>query len=290
MNRAARHPSGGRLTPLTSTIALTAALFATVGPTGLAAAQPTEPDPAFRALIEDALEEYERGSYAESRALFIQAHAMSPSARTLRGIGIASFHLRDYAKAYLALSESLESEVRPLTEELRHEVSLLRDRARAFVALVNVETMPPTATLLVDGAEVDPGPQVLALGTHIIRAEAAGRSAERSVHVRGNEELEMVLDLLEPVRPAPVMEGSDPPREVAEVDRTLPIAMFTTAGILTAGSIASIHLLVEPRGRARAVRRGDLRVGARRRRPSATRARGSRSERACWRPGSSSSG
>jgi outer membrane protein assembly factor BamD (BamD/ComL family) len=47
-------------------------------------------------LIGDAVAEYEAGHYQEARALFRQAHEKQPTARTLRGIGMASFELRDY--------------------------------------------------------------------------------------------------------------------------------------------------------------------------------------------------
>jgi len=60
----------------------------------------------------DAVAEYEAGHYQEARALFRQAHEKSPTARTLRGIGMASFELRDYVEATRALTASLR-DVRP---------------------------------------------------------------------------------------------------------------------------------------------------------------------------------
>ena len=54
-------------------------------------------------LIGDAVAEYDAGHFQEARALFRQAHEKSPTARTLRGIGMCSFELRDYVEAARAL-------------------------------------------------------------------------------------------------------------------------------------------------------------------------------------------
>ncbi|MCZ7679746.1 MAG: sigma 54-interacting transcriptional regulator [Sandaracinaceae bacterium] len=67
----------------------------------------------YRALIEEAVVEFDAGRFPEARSLFLRAHDLAPNARTLRGVGMASFEMRDYVEAYRALSSSLDETVRP---------------------------------------------------------------------------------------------------------------------------------------------------------------------------------
>jgi Flp pilus assembly protein TadD len=72
----------------------------------------TEADsPAYREAIEHGLAEYRAGNFAEARALFLRAHAISPNARTLRGLGIVEYELRNYAEAIVRLRQALASTV-----------------------------------------------------------------------------------------------------------------------------------------------------------------------------------
>jgi hypothetical protein len=105
----------------------------------------------YRTLVDAALEESAAGRWEEARALFRQAHEVSPNARTLRGIGMASYELRDYAEAVRMLAGALDSTVTPLTEEQRAQVTELLGRARAFVGRYEVD-LPEGASLSVDGA------------------------------------------------------------------------------------------------------------------------------------------
>src|SRR4051812_11159906 len=59
--------------------------------------------PQYRGLLNEAVSEYDARRYEEARALFRRAHELSPNARTLRGIGMASFELREYVEALRAL-------------------------------------------------------------------------------------------------------------------------------------------------------------------------------------------
>src|SRR5688572_4251575 len=64
-------------------------------------------DASYDALIRQALVEYEATRYEEARALFRRAHQVSPNPRTLRGIGMSSYELRDYPAAFRALRDAL---------------------------------------------------------------------------------------------------------------------------------------------------------------------------------------
>jgi hypothetical protein len=53
---------------------------------------------AYRETIAEALEEYQAQNYLEAYALFARAHALWPSARTFRGLGVVSFELHRYSE------------------------------------------------------------------------------------------------------------------------------------------------------------------------------------------------
>jgi len=177
-------------------------------------ASPTASDDeaTYRQKVADAVAEYDRGNWAEARALFLEAHASSPSARTWRVLGMTAFELRDYVVALRELRAALADPVRPLEAELRAEVEALHDRTRAFVGRFTVRLSPPGTTLLVDGrpAQLEPdGTLFLALGEHSLRADAEGHVSQgRVLRVYGREqeatqfELEPVPEP-EPVRPFP---------------------------------------------------------------------------------------
>ena len=65
----------------------------------------------YTSLLEEAVSEYDARRYEEARALFRKAHDISPNARTLRGIGMASFELREYVEALRALEGALAASV-----------------------------------------------------------------------------------------------------------------------------------------------------------------------------------
>ena len=103
------------------------ALLIAVG--GGSATRAADDDTPVSVLIGDAVAEYDAGHFQEARALFRQAHEKPPTARTLRGIGMCSFELRDYVEATRALGASLRETRRPLTaEQKRHAEALLSAR------------------------------------------------------------------------------------------------------------------------------------------------------------------
>ena len=93
-------------------------------------------------LIGDAVAEYDAGHYQEARALFRQAHEKQPTARTLRGIGMCSFELRDYVEASRNLSASLRETRRPLTSEQKRHADALLARANTFIGRFTVKVQP----------------------------------------------------------------------------------------------------------------------------------------------------
>jgi hypothetical protein len=168
-----------------------------------AAARATDPnaDTPAAQLITDAVSEYDAGRYDEARALFRLAHQKAPTARTLRGIGMASFELRDYVEAARSLAGALHEERRPLTDEQRKQVEGLLARVETFVGRFSLRVQPASNDLLVDGEpgglESD-GSLLLGFGHHRITARCpACTPTEKTIEVEvlGGEhrELEIVF-------------------------------------------------------------------------------------------------
>lgn len=62
--------------------------------------------------------------------MFRRAHALRPTARTLRALAVISYELGEYEQCFTMGNEALASSVRPLGEELRSSLLSLVGRAR----------------------------------------------------------------------------------------------------------------------------------------------------------------
>ena len=159
-------------------------------------------------LIGDAVAEYDAGHFQEARALFRQAHEKQPTARTLRGIGMCSFELRDYVEATRALAASLREQRRPLTSEQKRHAEALLARANTFVGRFTVKVKPEGASLFVDGhpADLEPdGVLLLAFGRHQLSLRCPSCSPaekDEDVDVSGGEKKDIELALA-PAPPTP---------------------------------------------------------------------------------------
>ena len=146
-------------------------------------AAPGEPA-SYRAVVDEAKAEYDLGHFAEARALFAKALALYPNAKALRGKGMTEFELRNYGDCVASLEQSLESKVKPLEGELRAETERLLDRARSFVARLQIAVDPGAAVVLVDGVPIQLGPQrtlVVESGAHTFEFRADGYAPETLV-------------------------------------------------------------------------------------------------------------
>lgn len=179
----------------------------------------TSSSPELRAVLEEAVVEYDAGRYPEALALLRRAHELEPTARTLRGIGMAAFETRQYVLAVRALREALSSTARPLTGAQRADAEALLARALRFVARVRIELEPRDATLRVDGARVEPEPDgslLLDPGPRVLTAQHPQR-ASRTLEVRIEPGVGQDLALtLEPIAtelrapsPAPLESGDE---------------------------------------------------------------------------------
>jgi tetratricopeptide (TPR) repeat protein len=153
--------------------------------------------PAYRATVEQAVEEYDAKHFDEALTLFVRAHEIYPNARTLRGAGMAEFELRHYDESAQNLQAALDSKERPLVGALREQTAALLARARGFLATVTLTFEPTSAQLTVDGLEVPASPRLsLRIGEHVLRASAPGHRGETEIlRVRGGEELRIDFKL-----------------------------------------------------------------------------------------------
>jgi len=155
----------------------------------------------YRKAIKDGVAEYEARHFEEALSYFRKAHQVYPNARTYRGIGMASFELRDYVTAVRSLTAALDEQRKPLSPDQRKETQDLIERCRLFVAIYTLKISPPEAQATVDAnpVELEPdGTLMLGLGVHTIEARLKGyRTRSLSVPVRGGEhkELQITLEL-----------------------------------------------------------------------------------------------
>jgi tetratricopeptide (TPR) repeat protein len=176
-------------------LVLLLACAATLAPAGVRAqAEATAaPEPAgYRALIDAALQEYSGQNYAEARALFLRAHDLFPSARTLRGLGMAEFELKNYLDSATRLQEALAAPVRKLEGPLRAETEALLARALSYLGVLTLDLQPAGiqgVRVSVDGEPVQEDAQRmirLRVGEHRLLVQAAGyQDQTRSVSIKG---------------------------------------------------------------------------------------------------------
>lgn len=173
----------------------------------------------YKQLVNDALREYERGHFSEAKAFFAQAHALWPNARSLRGLGMSSYELRSYVEAIDHFEAALRSTERPLTPEMKAEVTQLLSHARAFITRVELHLTPANAEVRVDthpARRDDKGLLLLDPGIHELVVEADQyMPATRSIRADGNETLSFNITL-RPLRPEPA--PAPTPAEVAQAE------------------------------------------------------------------------
>jgi hypothetical protein len=181
--------------------------------------------------------EFQRGNYAEARARFLHAHALWPSARTLRALGHCEFELGRYTAAAQFLRQALASTARPLTEEQRRSSESLLQRSLDKIARYQIVATPELSRVLVDGIEREPHALhalLLQEGRHVIEVSAPGYMPQRrEVRVQGRVHRVVRVDL----QPQP------PPPLATEVPLRRKWWLWTgVAAIAVAGGVAAVAL------------------------------------------------
>jgi hypothetical protein len=181
---------------------------------GAAKAEETAEQSAYRETIAEALEEYKAQNYLEAHALFTRAHALWPSARTFRGLGVVSFELHRYSESVSALEQALASDRKPLDPSMRADTQRLLSRAWSFVARLTLSVEPPDAVVAIDSLEakqLSREPVLLDLGPHQLEFRAPGHVPERRAYVvAGGESATWKISLKRVGAPAPVAKRSAP--------------------------------------------------------------------------------
>jgi tetratricopeptide (TPR) repeat protein len=209
-------------------------------------------DATYRKTIRDGVAEYQARRFEEARSYFRRAHEISPSARTLRGMGMAAFELRDYAAAFRSLSAALLDTRKPLSPEQRQDVEGLLERSRMFVDVYAVKLAPDDARMLVDGRAPElatDGTLVLGFGTHTVEATAPGRATlSRTIDVRGGSRKDLELSLPLALAPHVPATRAESTLSAALPVRATPVSrssaapwLWTSAGAALLASGAGIY-------------------------------------------------
>jgi hypothetical protein len=169
----------------------------------------------YRVLIEQALSEFSHKNWPEARVLFRRAHELNPNARTLRGMGLVSYEMRDYVHAVLQLSAALDEKRQSLTDAQRKETEQLLSRSRTFVGAYALTLEPTKATVMLDGAPLvhdGAGRVLVPFGEHTLHASAPGYLDENTkLSVQGGEQSELHVVLHKPPVVTAAAEPAEPP-------------------------------------------------------------------------------
>jgi hypothetical protein len=131
--------------------------------------------PSYEDLVREAIAAQAAGQFELAHDRFAEAHALSPNARTLRGMGVSSFQASHFARAIGELEGALTHPDKPLGSELVMAVEDLLARARTQVGIVTLSVAPRDADVFVDGEPDARGvdvPLVLDVGRHTLRFAA----------------------------------------------------------------------------------------------------------------------
>jgi len=171
---------------------------------GLAAAQSSAAAPPASAaeaqyseLVSEAVRQYNSGAWADARALFERAHALTPNARTFRGLGLCAFELGRYVDAVEEFEAALADARQPLLPEQRIEVAGALAQARRYVGSVRVALVPAKATLLINGRVAEDRELLLNVGAYRLSANAPGYERTTvALNVEGGQRRKLELALV----------------------------------------------------------------------------------------------
>jgi tetratricopeptide (TPR) repeat protein len=204
----------------------------------------------YQQLVQQGLHEYEVGNFVEAKVFFQRAHRLSPSARTLRGLGMVSYELRRYVEAVEFLKQALASEERPLTADMQQEVTQLLRQALTFVTWLDLSVSPQQAEVHVDARGVSreaDGRIMLDPGSHELLIEAPGYIAvTRTIRSDGADTLSLSIQLpaqRQQPAPVPVAAGSGVGPYVLMGSSA---ALAVAGGILLAVALDHKHAVENP--------------------------------------------
>jgi hypothetical protein len=221
-----------------------------VSATSLAAA-PKDP-PGYTEAVNLGLAEFEAQNFVEARAHFARAHALSPSARTLRALGMVAFELKHYLECVDYLTQALASTERALDGEKRAQAERLRERANGYVGRYQLDLQPHTQVSVNGSLTVlGPGGQLaLEAGDHVLEFRATGHVASRrTLTVQGGEHETLRVELAVLTVAVPDKDTRpDVPPPAGEKPTRRPVYknpwLWTAVGLVLAGAAAGIAIVV----------------------------------------------
>jgi hypothetical protein len=177
------------------------------------AGQPADPaDEGYELAIAEGLQHFGAARWQAAYEAFVRANFLRPSARALRGMGMAAFNLGRIAQARAHLEAALVEPQRALTEQQRAHVLELLQKARARTGRFRVHTTPAQAELMLDGRSIVERELLLDVGSHELSAQAVGhRLLRRTLEVRGAEDQLLELALVAEAQPAAAASAPERP-------------------------------------------------------------------------------
>lgn len=197
-----------------------------------------QPD-AFQSALQQAIEDFDAGRFVEAQLHFREAHALAPSARTLRALGMVAFELHDYAASVSYLEQALASSVKPLDASLRREAKAVLARAEQNVARVVFQLSPRGAQLRVDETPVlvSEGRAVaINPGHHVLALQAPGRAPlETQLALEPGEQRVLSLALAPEAKPVAKADDSRGGRPLYKNPW-----LWTGVGVVVVGAVTGL--------------------------------------------------
>lgn len=220
--------------------------------TGTALGQATtesSADQEYERAIRSAVEAFEQQRYALARSSFERAHALEPSARTFRGLGIAATAQHRYDEALRELEAALTDARSPLTPEQHQEVTELVSWIRNGLGVVQLKLDPDAARARVDGYEVATTAH-LDPGEHKLEVRADGYKLFSDTFTLAEAERLTLRVALVPVAPEPAprlqLSAAEQPVESPRIYERW--WFWTAIGVAVAGGVVATLVLTSDPG------------------------------------------
>lgn len=167
----------------------------------LARADPKDVSPQtdadYAALLDQAVEAFDRHDYPRARTLFEQAHALRANARVLRGLGLSALQLRQFTQARQELTAALSDTRQPLTQAQRESVAALLVWMETDLATLRLRLKPSNSQITLDGEPALATELVLEPGVHQLHVTSEGYEAEsRELELGAGEDRTLDIALL----------------------------------------------------------------------------------------------
>jgi tetratricopeptide (TPR) repeat protein len=166
----------------------------------------------YAEAIGEAVGHYSAQRWQQAHDAFARAHALQPSARTLRGLGLANFYLERFADAREAFEQALADTRRPLADDQRRELAELLRSCAAATGRIELRIVPASARVELDGSVTERRVLFLDRGAHALVVSAEGHvPARETLSIAGGEERALELALEAEAGSATTQPTSAPP-------------------------------------------------------------------------------